>query len=313
MSKKEMKKKLSRKVLCIIIGVIVAAVVVGGVLIWRNMQRNGHKQQTSAEKVEEQKDTSASDKDSNKETEDTQNNKGDADQKDAENLQSVQSEQKNSGSVSGSSDVNADDSEKNTEQQTSGSAVSLPYTIPDSNLEIRNIASYDGIFIEDGSDEKVKGITMIVLKNTGDTDIEYAAISMKRDGSSLQFTVSDLPAGATVAVQEKNKTSYKKSGVYTDCQAQVAEIDGFDKAEKYVKVEETDDKSLKVTNLTNKDIPAVRIFYKFYIKDEKAYVGGITYTAKVEDLKAKESREIQPAHYVSGSSKVMMVRTYESE
>ena len=79
-----------------------------------------------------------------------------------------------------------------------------------------------------------------------------------------------------------------------------------------VKVEETENGSLLVTNLTDEEIPCVRIFYKFYMEEEEAYVGGITYTAKLTGLSAGGSQTVSPSHYAAGSSRVMMVRTYDS-
>jgi hypothetical protein len=49
------------------------------------------------------------------------------------------------------------------------------------------------------------------------------------------------------------------------------------------------------------------------MEDTHAYVGGITYTAKISNLKANESIVITPSHYASGASKVMMVRTYDED
>ena len=83
-------------------------------------------------------------------------------------------------------------------------------------------------------------------------------------------------------------------------------------SEDKVQVEESGEQSLTVTNLTDEDIPAVRVFYKFYMEDEGTYVGGITYTAKITNLGAGASQTITPSHYVQGSSRVMMVRTYDT-
>ena len=50
--------------------------------------------------------------------------------------------------------------------KTFGEKDSLPYAIPNTNLQIQKIAGYKGIFIEDGSDKEVSNITAIALKNT---------------------------------------------------------------------------------------------------------------------------------------------------
>ena len=84
--------------------------------------------------------------------------------------------------------------------------ITLPYQIPGSSLVVSGIASYDGIYLEDGSDTEISGVTVLLLRNDGDTDIEYASVSVGMDGTELQFDLSDLPAGGTAVVQEKNKT-----------------------------------------------------------------------------------------------------------
>ena len=187
----------------------------------------------------------------------------------------------------------------------------FPYAIEGTELTVQNISSYDGIFLEDGSDGDVAGVAAMVVKNTGDTNVEYAAITISCNGETLEFDASDLPAGATVVVQEKNKTPYQ-SGAYTDCSAVVAEMGDFEMSEDQVKVEETESGSLLVTNLTDEEIPCVRIFYKFYMADEETYVGGITYTAKLTGLSAGASQTVTPSHYAAGNSRIMMVRTYDS-
>ncbi len=80
-----------------------------------------------------------------------------------------------------------------------------------------------------------------------------------------------------------------------------------------VEVTEHGGNSLTVTNLTGASIPVVRVFYKYYLEDMDAYVGGIAYTAKVENLEAGASVQITPTHYASGSSRVVMVRTYDGQ
>ena len=192
-----------------------------------------------------------------------------------------------------------------------GEDVFFPYVIVGTELTVQNISSYDGIFLEDGSDGEVTGVAAMVVENTGDTNVEYAAITISCNGETLEFDASDLPSGATVVVQEKNKTPYQ-SGTYTDCSAVVAEMGDFEMSEDQVKVEETESGSLLVTNLTDEEIPCVRIFYKFYMADEETYVGGITYTAKLTGLSAGASQTVTPSHYAAGNSRIMMVRTYDS-
>lgn len=189
--------------------------------------------------------------------------------------------------------------------------MSLPYTIAGSNLEIQGFVAYSGNYIEDGSDGDIADVTTIILKNKGDVGIEYANVSINRNDIVLQFEASAIPSGATVVVQEKNKAPYQ-AGIYDNCTVDVAEKESFEMSEKKVKVEESGNQSLTITNLTDEMIPAVRVFYKFYMEDEDVYVGGITYNAKLTNLGAGETQTITPAHYAKGASKIVMVRTYST-
>ena len=298
----ERRKKLTRKqiiLICIVLVLIVAAA--GGVWLWTSAgagEDPSAGRDTTGQAVSDQTDgsgnadgESSSEADGSEETDDTAGANG------------------QSGTQGNGTDSSGGNSGIVSQEGVHG--ISLPYSIAGSSLVIRGIASYDGIYLEDGSDSEISGVTAIVLQNTGDTAVEYASVSISRDGTALQFDASAVPAGGTVVVQEKNRTSFQE-GNYSDCTATVAEISGFEMSEDQVKVEESGNQSLTVTNLTDQTIPAVRIFYKFYMEEEDAYVGGITYTAKITDLAAGGTQTVTPSHYMEGSSRVMMVRTYDT-
>lgn len=234
----------------------------------------------------------------------------------SEKNESVEEEQVSEGgneeSGNGASGVNVASNvvlPKDTEIEESSNIVDLPYKIPGSDLIIQKFDTYSGVYIEDGSDEDVSDITVVELSNEGKTNIEYVKFSVLRNDKTLEFEASAIPSGATVVVQEKNRVAWE-NGTYKNCNADIAEIDAFESSEDKIKIEEVGDQTLKVTNLTDNKLPAVRIFYKFYMDDENAYVGGITYNAKVTDLEGGQSVEITPSHYTKGMSKIMMVRTY---
>lgn len=188
----------------------------------------------------------------------------------------------------------------------------FPYSIPGTKLVIQMVSAYEGIFLEDGSDAQVSNVAALLLKNTGDTDIEYASITLTQDSGDFRFEASVLPAGASILIQEKSQKACPDGG-FTNCEADVAELADYSQSMQYVEVLEKDDGSLLVKNLTDQKIPCVRMFYKFYMADENTYVGGITYNAKLVALAAGESRKVTPSHYAAGFSRVVMVRIYDSE
>ncbi len=188
--------------------------------------------------------------------------------------------------------------------------IRFPYEIAGTGLVIKKINSYDGLFFEDGSDREVTNIAAIVLTNTAQTPMEYANIILDRDGTKLHFKASALDAGATVIVLEAEGRQFAE-GEYAGCSAEFATVETMELSQDLVRVTENESGSLLVENLTHEDIPCVRIFYKFYMYDMGAYVGGITYTAKIDDLKAGSSQTVTPSHYLSGYSKIVMIKTYD--
>lgn len=190
-------------------------------------------------------------------------------------------------------------------------SLSFPYAISGTDLVIQSVRSYDGVFLEDGSNQDVTGISTMVLVNNGQTGIEYAEITLNQGSTVLRYRATSIPAGATLVVQEATAAKHVNLK-YTACSANVAAASTFEMSESKVKVEEIENGKLLVTNLTNETISRVRVFYKFAFEKGKIYVGGITYTAELTALKPGQSAKLTASHFAAGSSEVIMVRTYEA-
>lgn len=188
----------------------------------------------------------------------------------------------------------------------------FPCAIAGSDLVIEKISAYDGPFLEDGSDKEVTDVTAILVTNRGEEYAEYAEITLNRDGTQLKFIASAHAPGSTMLVLEADGKAYC-DGTYTNCTANVAAGENYTLSEDQVRLEERDEGGLTLTNLTQRDIPCVRIFYKFYKSDAGVYIGGITYTAKVTDLAAGSTCVVTPSHYLKGYSKVIKVVTYDTD
>ena len=201
--------------------------------------------------------------------------------------------------------------EEPTEPETVPTHLEFPCQIPGTELVIGKVSAYDGLFLEDGQDIPVENVCAIVVTNISGRDLEYAEITLNRDGTVLEFRVSGLTAGSSAMVLEYGCAPYEE-GTYLDCSGSAAMVDGFELSSGLVDVKENADGSLTVTNCGTAHIPCVRIFYKFYMNDVDVFVGGITYTAKLEDLDAGESMQIQPSHYLAGMSRIVMVKTYDT-
>ena len=190
--------------------------------------------------------------------------------------------------------------------------ISFPCQIPGYDLTIERIAPYNGMFVEDGSNANIQNVAMLLVKNNGDFPVEYTQIRVVCGQEALLFDISALPAGEKLVVQEKTGKTISASKA-TSASALVVQRANMDMSESQVQVTDNGDNTLTVKNLTNETIPTVRIFYKYYMEDEKLFVGGIAFTVRISRLGAGASVTIQPSHYTSQTSRVVMVLTYDSE
>ena len=190
--------------------------------------------------------------------------------------------------------------------------ISFPCQIPGYGLTIEKIAPYSGMFVEDGSNVQVKNVAMLLVYNDGDSAVEYAQISVVYGQQTLLFDISALPAGEKLVVQEKTGKPLPE-GNADSASALVVQRADMQMSQNMIQVTDNGDNTLTIQNLTDEMIPTARIFYKYYMNDEEIFVGGIAFTVRISRLGAGASVTIQPAHYTSQTSRVVMVLTYDSE
>ena len=190
--------------------------------------------------------------------------------------------------------------------------ISFPCQIPGYDLIIEKMAPYNGMFVEDGSNATIENVAMLLVKNNGDYPVEYTQIRVVYGQEELLFDISALPAGEQLVVQEKTGKTIIESNA-ASASALVVQRANMEMSESKVQVIDNGDNTLTITNLTAETIPTVRVFYKYYMENEKLFVGGIAFTVRVSRLGAGASVTIQPSHYTSQTSRMVMVLTYNSE
>lgn len=190
--------------------------------------------------------------------------------------------------------------------------ITFPCQVPQYGLVIEKLAPYSGMFVEDGTNAQVENVAMLMVQNKGDYPVEYTSIKVTFGQEELLFDISALPMGETMVVQEKNGKTIP-AGNADAATAMVVRRAEMEMSESQVQVIDNGDNSLTVKNLTDATIPTVRVFYKYYMEDEGIFVGGIAFTVRITRLGAGASVRIQPAHYNSQTSRVVMVLTYDSE
>lgn len=185
-----------------------------------------------------------------------------------------------------------------------------PQRVLKETLEIQEIGEYTGLYVEDGSDEAVSGLLMMVVTNISEDPIQYAEIVLDVEGQTAKFTVSVLPAGGSAVLIEQNRMEYSDDIDYTQVQAECVHLAGFDKAlslhEDLLEIQLLDG-ALNITNISGNDITdTIILCYKN--ASNGVYHGGIAYRIKLEGgLKAGELRQIMATHLHQPGSELLFV------
>ena len=164
-------------------------------------------------------------------------------------------------------------------------------------LELQGSGRFCGAYLEDGSLDPVSDVLMIQIRNTTDKDLQLAKLSLVYQNFTAEFEITNLPAGKTLVVLEKNRKPFVdqhylnmslSSVVFfqeqMDIQADRYEITGMDGA-------------MNLKNISTSDTEGdIYIYYK-YTAAEELY-GGITFRVKVPGgIKAGELRQVNAQHF----------------
>lgn len=176
------------------------------------------------------------------------------------------------------------------------------------DVEILDIGSYTGQFMEDGTDEIVSGILMLKIVNNGEEAIQYAEITMDYGGQTARFSVSTLLPGATMILLEQNRMAYSADVEPANLTMQNVAVfsEALSRCEDKLKIQILDG-AINVSNISGKDIAGeVRIFYKNYV--DGIYYGGITYVVRIQQgIKADQIKQIMASHFSASDSVIMFI------
>lgn len=254
----------------------------------------------SQEDNEEKKETNLSEEEAKAEN---------IEENETEETEEENPEEKNPEDSAQKSSQSSDESGGSQSVQVQPSYMSFPFTDESKGVEIQSIEKYSGYFIEDGTDEEVSDVAVIMVKNNSDQVIEYGDLKLSEGENVLEFQFSLLPPGKTALVMEANRNTYQDSGQLLYQQCEIANLDSLSMENNKIQTEFTEDGGIKLKNISGGDIASLRIFYKNRL-DENTYLGGIAYTAEVQELKMEESRVIYPSHYNKDYGEIMMIRLY---
>lgn len=188
-------------------------------------------------------------------------------------------------------------------EDVDGVAISLG-----NGLQITDIGSYTGLYMEDGKDEVVSRVLMIVVKNTGTQTVQYAEIQLTDGNATANFSLSTLPPGESLVALEKTQMSYDDGKSLTQASARNVAMFSAEPTlcEDKLKIQ-TLNGALNVTNISGEDITGdVIIYYKNSASD--MLYGGITYRVTISGgIKAGEIKQVTAGHFTTSGSRVMFV------
>lgn len=180
----------------------------------------------------------------------------------------------------------------------------FPVRIPDSQLVLETLVSYEGPFQEDGSDDPVFDILAIVLRNDGPETVQQAEITLENLERDCHFQVENLMPGMTVMVPEQDRCSFRDTGFF-DCSAEVTVRENAENLLEHLMLIPEGMGQLKVTNRSDRTLGPLQFFHKNYLPDGM-FVGGISYVTDIDALAPGQTVQIAPEHYADGFSKIFL-------
>lgn len=174
-------------------------------------------------------------------------------------------------------------------------------------LTIKHIGKYAGIFMEDGSNEVVSDIMMMILENNAHQDLQLARFEVEYSDFTAEFEVTNLPKGERVVLLEKNRhAAVDEKHTYIQEKNVVFFNEAMSLQEDRVEITGGDG-YVEVKNISGEEISGeIFVYYKNSATD--LLYGGITYRARVEGgLAAGETKRIPTGHYTAKNSRILQV------
>lgn len=181
--------------------------------------------------------------------------------------------------------------------------ITLPCKVEGTNLIAENVISYEGPFLEDGSNQEVVNVMALMLYNSGDAGVEQTKVVLKRDIMEFVFEADMIPPGARVLVLEKERALYGYKN-FTSCYGWQT-INNCGWKNWPITIREISIGALEISNRTDETYNQLQIYYKTQL--EGVLVGGVTFVHTVKALDPGQTIQIYPKNYAKGYSQIVKV------
>ena len=175
-------------------------------------------------------------------------------------------------------------------------------------ITAENVSPYDGLYLEYGDEEMVSGLYAMKFTNNSSETIREAQLIFTDGTQELTFWIEMLGAGQSVVAAEQNQltasaeqlqyvdgtVAYMEAGVVNmDC-VQVSGGDGV----------------ASVTNVTEEDLPLVRVFFR-PTDDDGNMIGGPCRSFMADGIPAGETIEIEAGNWTDNCAVSTVLVVYE--
>ena len=170
------------------------------------------------------------------------------------------------------------------------------------DLYCLEFAAYSGAYVEDGKNEEVKDVAMILVENRSQQFLDQATITYIYGNQYATFVVTGLPAGAKCWVMEKNKLTLEggHSFYFEDC---VSSFRGEVIQTPTQLQVDTKDNTITIENTSPNTLETVCVYYKNTFEDG-SYLGGITYMVSFGTMNPGDTITKESGH-LTNSSKIV--------
>lgn len=180
------------------------------------------------------------------------------------------------------------------------SYINLPYTIPDTEIEITKIGSY----INENNDD----IFTVIVKNNSDRVISYSSLNFDTNMGEISLSVTNLPQGISALVFAENKDI--KFSEITSLKFKdklIVNSDNLSILDSKVGIKYQDG-NFVLTNLTNENLGSVYIRYKNVTKGN-VYLGGETYSVVQKNVEPYETYLVPTNDFDAEKSVIVSVES----
>ncbi len=183
---------------------------------------------------------------------------------------------------------------------SSGDSATMGIPISSTPLVVDAMASYDGMFYEDGTYRDVMGVAAIMLRNCSDITIPYACVIVYTENCRYEFEATMLPPNSNVIIPELNCALLTEKNI-VNCFGWITVSNSTQPDHIMITASE----QVCVRNLSSKPVQNLVVYHRTFLQDGNFYLGGKAFTTKIPYIEPEKAIHFLPGNFAPGYSQVV--------